>query len=37
MRMANVLSDWDPQIYEKMSEKITEDAMPMPIFVSTGY
>jgi hypothetical protein len=37
MRMANVLSDWDPQIYEKMSERITEDAMPMPIFVSTGY
>ena len=37
IRMADVLSDWDPKIYEKMTEKITEDQMPMPIFVSTGY
>jgi hypothetical protein len=34
--MANVLSDWDPHIYEKMSEKISEEQMPMPIFVSMG-
>ena len=37
IRMAEVLSDWDPKIYEKMTEKLTEDQMPMPIFVSTGY
>ena len=37
IRMANVLSDWDPKIYEKMSEKITEEQMPMPIFISTGF
>lgn len=37
LRMANVLSDWDPKIYEKMSERITEDQMPMPIFISTGF
>jgi hypothetical protein len=36
MRMADVLADWDPQIYDKMSEKITEESMPMPIFVSMG-
>ena len=36
MRMADVLSDWDPQIYDKMTEKITEESMPMPIFVSMG-
>ena len=37
VRMANLLSDWDPKIYEKMTEKITEDQMPMPIFVSSGF
>jgi hypothetical protein len=37
IRMANVLADWDPKIYEKMSEKITEEQMPMPIFISTGF
>jgi hypothetical protein len=37
IRMAEVLSDWDPKIYEKMSEKLTEESMPMPIFVSTGF
>jgi hypothetical protein len=36
MRMADVLADWDPQIYDKMTEKINDDAMPMPIFVSMG-
>jgi hypothetical protein len=35
--MAAVLADWDPQIYDKMTEKITEDQIPMPIFVSTGF
>lgn len=37
IRMADVLADWDPQIYDKMTEKITEEQMPMPIFVSTGF
>ena len=37
IRMAQILSDWDPKIYEKMTEKLTEDQLPMPIFVSSGY
>jgi hypothetical protein len=37
IRMANVLADWDPTIYDKMSEKISEEQMPMPIFISTGF
>lgn len=37
VRMASVLADWDPKIYDKMTEKVTEDQMPMPIFVSTSY
>ena len=34
IRMAAVLADWDPKIYDKMAERITEDQMPMPIFLS---
>jgi hypothetical protein len=37
VRMANILSDWDPKIYEKMTDKITEETLPMPIFVSSGF
>jgi hypothetical protein len=37
IRMAAVLADWDPQIYDKMTEKLSEDQMPMPIFVSSGF
>ena len=37
MRMAEVLADWDPKIYEKMTEKITEEQYPLPIFISTGF
>jgi hypothetical protein len=37
IRMAAVLADWDSEIYEKLTEKITEDQMPMPIFVSSGF
>jgi hypothetical protein len=37
IRMATVLADWDPQIYDKLTEKITEEQMPMPIFVSSGF
>ena len=35
IRMAAVLADWDPKIYEKMTDRLTEDQMPMPIFVSS--
>ncbi len=37
IRMAEVLADWDPHIYDKMTEKITEEHLPMPIFISTGF
>ena len=37
LRMAEVLADWDPKIYDKMTEKITEEQMPLPIFISTGF
>lgn len=37
VRMADVLADWDPQVYEKMTERVTEEQMPMPIFVSSTF
>lgn len=37
IRMAAVLSDWDPQIYEKIAEKLSEEEMPMPIYISSGF
>jgi hypothetical protein len=37
IRMAAVLADWDPKIYEKMTDHLAEEQMPMPIFVSTGF
>ena len=37
IRMAEILADWDPKIYEKMTDKLTEDQLPMPIFVSSGF
>jgi hypothetical protein len=37
IRMAKILADWDPKIYEKMTDKMTEDDMPMPIFVTSNY
>jgi hypothetical protein len=37
IRMANLLAEWDPKIYEKMTEKLTEEQLPMPIFISTGF
>jgi hypothetical protein len=37
IRMANLLADWDPKIYERMTDKLTEEQLPMPIFVSTGF
>jgi hypothetical protein len=37
IRMAAVLADWDPKIYEKMTERLSEEQLPMPIYVSSGY
>jgi len=37
IRMAGILADWDPHIYEKMTERLSEDQMPMPIYVSSIY
>lgn len=37
IRMAAVLAEWDSTIYEVMSEKLTEDQYPLPIFVSSRY
>lgn len=37
IRMATVLSDWDPSIYDKLSEKLTDEQMPLPIFISSGF
>ena len=37
IRMSRVLSDWDPEVYEKMTDKLTEEHMPMPIFVSSVF
>jgi hypothetical protein len=37
VRMATQLANWDPKIYEKMTERLTEDQYPMPIFISGGF
>jgi hypothetical protein len=37
IRMATLLSDWDPKVYEKMSEQLTEDQLPMPFYYSMGF
>jgi len=37
MRMADQLANWDPKIYEKMTERMTDDEYPLPIFVSGGF
>jgi hypothetical protein len=37
VRMATQLANWDPKIYEKMTERLTEDQFPMPIFISNGF
>jgi hypothetical protein len=34
-RMAQVLADWDPNIYESISEKVSEEELPMPIFITS--
>jgi hypothetical protein len=35
IRMAKILSDWDPKIYEKMTDNVSDDQLPMPIFISS--
>ena len=37
IRMAGLLAEWDPNIYDVMLERISEDEMPMPIFISSGF
>ena len=34
-RMAAVLADWDPTIYETMTERLEEESLPMPIFITS--
>lgn len=35
LRMIMMLQDWDPSVYEKMHEHVTEETiLPMPIFIS---
>ena len=33
-RMASVLADWDPSVYQFMSEREEDEILPMPIFIS---
>jgi len=37
VRMSVILADWDPHIYEKMTERLSEEQLPMPIYVSSIY
>lgn len=34
-RMAQVLADWDPNIYESMSDRTEEEELPMPIYITS--
>jgi hypothetical protein len=34
-RMAQVLADWDPHIYASMSERLDDEVLPMPVFVTS--
>jgi hypothetical protein len=34
VRMQQILSEWDPAIYEKMKDADVEQVLPMPVFVS---
>jgi len=36
-RMAAVLADWDPNIYETMTERLEEESLPMPIFITSYF
>ena len=34
-RMSSVLADWDPTIYQSISDRLEEEELPMPIFISS--
>jgi hypothetical protein len=34
-RMAQVLADWDPHIYESMSERMEDEELPMPVYITS--
>lgn len=34
-RMSQVLADWDPNIYEKMSDRLEDEQLPMPVFITS--
>lgn len=34
-RMAAVLGDWDPEIYDSVSDRLEDENLPMPIFISS--
>jgi len=34
-RMAQVLADWDPNIYEKLSDRLEDEQLPMPVFITS--
>jgi hypothetical protein len=36
-RMASVLADWDSSIYEELTERVEEEQMPMPIFITNYF
>ena len=36
-RMAAVLADWDPTIYDALTDKVEEEQVPMPIFITNYF
>jgi len=36
-RMASVLADWDPEIYNSVSDRLEEENLPMPIYISSYF
>lgn len=34
-RMAQVLADWDPHIYESLSDRIEDEELPMPVYITS--
>ena len=34
-RMAAVLADWDPEIYDSVSDRLDDESLPMPILISS--
>jgi hypothetical protein len=35
--MAAVLADWDPTIYDALTDKVEEEQVPMPIFITNYF